>query len=132
MTLSYRLTCLVRGAALLFGAVILVVGVPFGLLGSAAPSDTVPEWSPLLTVPLTVLLLGGGFLYVGLFGHRFAVSWRHRAFAALLLAPPLAAGMALLLTPGHPEMAPFAGFFLMPAGLLVLCAIWPLRFGQAA
>jgi hypothetical protein len=132
MTLSYRLTCLARGAALLFGAVIVVVGVPFGLLGSAIPGDTVPDWSPLLTVPLTVLLLGGGFLYVGMFGHRLAVSWRRRALAALLLAPPLAAGMAISLMPGHPEMMPFAGLLLMPAGLLFLCAIWPLRFGQAS
>ncbi|WP_322403166.1 hypothetical protein [Massilia luteola] len=118
---------ILRGAAFLFGCYIVLKSIFIALIGGAAPSDTVPTVSPLLTVPLIGFLMASGFFYVAVLGQRLANSRLRYRIAGLLLAVPLASGISLLATPEE-QMLHATGFFLAaPACLLLLCAIWPLR-----
>jgi hypothetical protein len=118
---------ILRGAAFLFGCDIVLKSIFVALLGSAAPSDTVPTVSPLLIVPMIGCLMASGFFYVALSGQRLARSRLRCWIAVFLLAVPLTSGISFLATPEE-QMLHATGFFLTaPACVLLLCTIWPLR-----
>ncbi|MGV7208917.1 hypothetical protein ACLB1G_13800 [Oxalobacteraceae bacterium A2-2] len=127
MKFSTLLSNTIRGISMTFGCLIVVASIPLALLGGAAPQDTVPTFSPLLTTPLAAFILASGFFYVAIFGRRLATSRWQYWFGGLLLAIPLGVGISLLRTPEEQRLH-FPGlFFFVPACLLFLCSIWPLQ-----
>jgi hypothetical protein len=118
---------ILRGAAFLFGCYIVLKSIFVALIGGAAPNDTVPTVSPLLTAPVIGCLISAGFFYIAVSGQRLARSRRHYWIASLLLALPFTSGISLLVAPEE-QMLHTTGFFLaVPPCFLFLCAIWPLR-----
>jgi hypothetical protein len=105
-------------ASLTVGWLIIAASIPLAFIGGAAPSDTVPTWSPLVVVPLGACVLASGFLYIGVLGKSLTKSRAHRVFAALLLVAPLIAGMKLLLTSENQGLHPFGFFLFVPACIL--------------
>jgi uncharacterized membrane protein len=127
MKLRQTLVTTIRVGSIAVGWLIIASSIPLAFLAGAAPSDTVPTWSPLIAFPLGGCLMASGFLYVGMLGQSLSRSRMHRMLAGSLLLAPLMAGIRLLLTPGHQGLHPFGFFLFVPACLSFLAAVWPFR-----
>ena len=128
MRLLPQLCTPIRFISFSYGSCVIVASIPLALLSGAAPSETVPAWSPLLTMPATACLLAAGFIFIALFGERMARSRWYCLVAGLLLSAPFATGVLLLLTPKAQRLHPLGLLLLIPAGLAFMCSVWPLRF----
>jgi hypothetical protein len=131
MKLPQTLVATVQVGSVAVGWLIIAASIPLAFLGGAAPSDTMPTWSPLVVFPLVACLMASGFLYVGMHGRRLSKSKIHRVVAGLLLLMPLIAGTKLLLTPGYQGLHPFGFFLFVPACLSFLGAVWPFQLTRA-
>jgi hypothetical protein len=115
----------IRILSFLFGCFIVVLSIPVAFIGGAAPQDTVPLISPLVTTPLAAFLLASGFLSFGVFGGATTSSRWQRSITALLLMLPLAFGAMMLLAPAHQLLRGMGLFFFVPALVTLLCNVWP-------
>lgn len=115
-----RLLCLAAG-------VLVLVAPPMVLfpIGAAAPDGRFA-----LMFLACMALASTGFLLIGMAGHRMRRSSLLRSLAALLLAPPCLASLAVLWRGGAPALLWMCSLMLVVTLVLYLTLVYPVVRSQ--
>ncbi|WP_020655856.1 hypothetical protein [Massilia niastensis] len=111
-----RLLCLMAG-------VVVLVAPPVMLFPTGA---SMPNVFKAAAVLCGLLLASSGFFLVGMAGHRMRRSPRLRSLAAVLLAVPFAASVAMFWRSGSPTLLSMCSMLLCFTALLYLSFIYPV------
>lgn len=126
MSTSALLAYAIRWLSLVYSGLVVMAASMLTLLGLSVPGEYAPTTSDYLFFPLTACIVQSGFIYIALSGRRLAGSRIRRAAGGVLLAIPLGLGGWGVVIAQH-DMRSVGLFFLLPAALLFVCAIWPLQ-----
>lgn len=111
-----RLLCLMAG-------VVVLVAPPVMLFPTGASMPNVLKAAAVLG---GLLLASSGFFLIGMVGHRMRRSPPLRTLAAVLLAVPLAASVAMFWRSGSPTMLSLCSMLLCFTAMLYLTFIYPV------
>ncbi|MES2148236.1 MAG: hypothetical protein V4508_00445 [Pseudomonadota bacterium] len=120
---------LLRCAAFVIGALILMFAPPFAL-STAAALRGLPSFEGGVEISIAlgcIVLFASGFLFVGVAGHRLTRSPWKRITAAILLSFPLLSSLWVLLLSEYPILLSIMGPLLAFSCALFAAFVWPAR-----
>ena len=118
---------LLRCAAFLVGALILLFAPPYAMTTSAALRGLASIQNKIdITAALTcIFLFASGFLFVGIGGHRLARTPWKRITAGVLLAFPLVSSLWVVMLSDYPQLITVMSPMLAFSFALFACFVWP-------
>ena len=120
---------LLRCAAFLVGALILLFAPPYAMTTSAALRGltSIESTTDIATALAAIFLFASGFLFVGIGGHRLARTPWKRNTAAVLLSFPLLSSAWVAMFSDFPELITYISPMLAFSFALFAAFVWPAR-----
>ncbi len=118
---------LLRCAAFLVGALILLFAPPYAMTTSAALRGLASIESKVdIAIALSaIFLFAAGFLFVGIGGHRLARTPWKRITAGALLSFPLVSCLWVVMFSDYPQLITVISPLLAFSFALFACFVWP-------
>jgi hypothetical protein len=118
---------LLRCAAFLVGALILLFAPPYAMSTSAALRGlaSIQDTIDISAALACIFLFASGFLFVGIGGHRLARTPWKRITAAVLLSFPLFSSMWVVMFSDYPQLITYISPMLAFSFALFACFVWP-------
>jgi hypothetical protein len=118
---------LLRCAAFLIGALILLFAPPYAMTTSAALRGlaSIQNKVDISVALLCIFLFASGFLFVGIGGHRLARTPWKRVTAAVLLSFPLFSCLWVVMFSDYPQLITVMSPMLAFSFALFACFVWP-------